>query len=45
LNFQLSVSMFSPGEYFTAVNGLDENGDPNIDKTMTRLYLMMALKI
>jgi len=45
LNFQLSASMFSPGEYFTAVNGLDENGDPNIDKTMTRLYLLMALKI
>lgn len=37
LNFQLSVSAFSPGDYFTAVNGLD--------KTMTRLYLMMALRL
>jgi len=45
LNFQLSASMFKPGEYFTAANGLDENGDPNIEKMMTRLYLMMALKL
>jgi hypothetical protein len=45
LNFQLSASAFSPGEYFTAVNGLDENGDPNIEKTMGRLYLLMALRI
>lgn len=37
LNMQLSASVFSPGDYFTAVNG--------IDKTMMRLYLMMALKI
>jgi|GEM_PF-1273921 len=45
LNFQLSASMFTPGEYFTAVNGLDEHGDPNIEKTMGRLYLLMALRI
>jgi len=37
LNMQLSASVFNPGEYFTAVNG--------IDKTMMRLYLMLALKI
>ena len=37
LNFQLSASAFTPGEYFTEVSGLD--------KTMVRLYLMMALKL
>ncbi|MFZ1677340.1 MAG: alginate export family protein [Saprospiraceae bacterium] len=37
LNMQFSTSVFSPGEYFTAVNG--------IDKTMFRMYLMLALKI
>lgn len=37
LNMQLSASVFSPGDYFAAVNG--------IDKTMMRLYLMLALKI
>jgi hypothetical protein len=37
LNMQLSASVFSPGEYFTAGSG--------IDKTMMRLYLMVALKI
>jgi hypothetical protein len=36
-NFQLSASVFSPGEYFTAVNGIDE--------TMFRLYLLMLVKI
>ena len=37
LNFQFSASAFSPGDYFTAVSGLD--------KTMVRLYLVMALRI
>jgi hypothetical protein len=37
LNFQFSASAFSPGDYFTAVNGLD--------KTMIRLYLVMAVRI
>ena len=37
LNFQFSASVFSPGDYFTAVSGLD--------KTMVRLYLMMAARI
>lgn len=37
LNMQLSASVFSPGEYFTAVNG--------IDKTMVRMYLLLALRI
>ncbi len=37
LNFQFSASAFSPGDYFTNVSGLD--------KTMVRLYLMMALRI
>jgi len=37
LNMQLSVSSFSPGEYFTAVNGIDE--------TLTRLYLLLAVRI
>ncbi len=37
LNFQLSASVFNPGEYFTAVNG--------IDQPMVRMYLMMTLKI
>ena len=37
LNMQLSASVFSPGEYFTAVNG--------IDQTMVRMYLLLALKI
>jgi hypothetical protein len=45
LNFQLSASIFSPGEYFTAVNGVDETGANRIEKTMTRLYLLMALRI
>ncbi len=45
LNFQLSLSMFSPGEYFTAVNGVDNTGANNIEKTMMRIYLMMALRI
>jgi hypothetical protein len=43
--FQLSYSMFSPGEYFTAVNGFDQHQEPLVDKTMGRLYLLMALKI
>jgi len=37
LNMQFSASVFSPGEYFTAVNGLD--------KPMIRLYITLALKI
>jgi len=37
LNMQLSVSVFKPGEYFTAANG--------IDKTMMRMYLMLVAKI
>ncbi|AEE48899.1 alginate export family protein [Haliscomenobacter hydrossis] len=37
LNFQFSTSAFKAGEYFTAVNG--------VDKTMIRMYLMMALRI
>lgn len=37
LNFQFSTSAFSPGDYFTAVSGLD--------KTMVRMYLLMALRI
>ena len=37
LNFQFSTSAFRAGEYFTAVNG--------VDKTMIRMYLMMALRI
>ncbi len=37
LNFQFSTSVFSPGDYFTVVSGLD--------KPMIRLYLMMALRI
>lgn len=36
-NMQLSASVFKPGDYFTAVNG--------IDKTMFRMYLMLALRI
>lgn len=45
LNFQLSYSMFSPGEYFTIVNGFDNNEERLVEKTMGRLYLMMALKL
>lgn len=37
LNFQFSTSAFKAGEYFTAVSG--------VDKTMIRMYLMMALRI
>jgi hypothetical protein len=37
LNMQFSTSVFNPGEYFTAVNGLD--------KPMIRMYIMLALKI
>lgn len=37
LNFQFSTSAFKTGDYFTAVNG--------VDKTMIRMYLMMALRI
>ena len=37
LSMQLSASVFSPGEYFTAVNGIDE--------TMIRLYLTLAARI
>lgn len=37
LNMQLSASVFNPGEYFTAVNGIDE--------PMVRMYLLLALKI
>ncbi len=37
LNVQLSTSVFSPGEYFTAASG--------IDKTMFRFFLIMTLKI
>ncbi len=37
LNFQFSTSAFSPGDYFTEVGG--------VDKTMVRMYLMMALRI
>ena len=49
LNFQLSYSMFSPGAYFTAVNGTDfsepNSPKPNIDETMSRVYLLMALRL
>lgn len=47
LNFQLSYSMFNPGQYFTDVNGF-EPSDPGqrlVDKSMGRLYLLMALKL
>lgn len=37
LNFQFSTSAFKTGEYFTAVN--------KVDQTMIRFYLMMALRI
>ncbi|MDQ3016837.1 MAG: alginate export family protein [Bacteroidota bacterium] len=37
LNMQLSASVFSPGEYFTAVNGIED--------TMVRMYLLLALRI
>ncbi len=37
LNMQLSASVFSPGDYFTAVNGIDD--------TMVRMYLLLALRI
>jgi len=37
LSMQLSASVFSPGEYFTAVNGIEE--------TMMRLYLTLAARI
>ncbi len=37
LNMQLSGSVFSPGEYFTAVNGIDE--------PMVRMYLLLAARI
>ncbi len=37
LNFQFSTSAFSPGDYFTWANG--------VDKTMVRMYLIMALRI
>ena len=37
LNMQLSASVFSPGDYFTEVSGLD--------KTMYRLYLLLALRV
>lgn len=36
-NIQFSTSVFKPGDYFTAANGLN--------KTMMRMYLMLALKI
>jgi hypothetical protein len=46
LNFQLSYSMFTPGEYFTLVNGFEPGGEDRlIEKTMGRLYLLMALKL
>lgn len=37
LNMQFATSVFSPGEYFTAVNGIDE--------TMVRMYIVLALRI
>jgi hypothetical protein len=37
LNMQFSTAVFSPGQYFTAVSGLD--------KMMVRMYLMLALRI
>jgi Alginate export len=37
LNMQFSASVFSPGDYFTAVNGVDE--------TMVRLYVILAARI
>ncbi|MBK9985176.1 MAG: alginate export family protein [Saprospiraceae bacterium] len=37
LNMQFTTSVFSPGEYFTAANG--------VDKTMVRMYLILALRI
>ncbi|MEO5906485.1 MAG: alginate export family protein, partial [Saprospiraceae bacterium] len=36
-NMQVSASVFSPGDYFTTVNGIDE--------TMVRMYLMLAARI
>lgn len=36
-NLQFSISAFSPGEYFTAVNG--------IDKLMIRAYLLLAVRV
>ncbi len=37
MNMQVSASVFSPGEYFTAANGIDE--------TMVRMYLLLAVRI
>ncbi len=37
LNLQFTTAVFSPGEYFTAVNGIDE--------TMVRMYITLALRI
>lgn len=37
LNMQFSASVFSPGEYFKEVSGLD--------KLMMRMYVMLALKL
>jgi hypothetical protein len=37
LNMQFATSVFSPGDYFTAVNGVDE--------TMIRMYLILAARI
>lgn len=49
LNFQLSYSMFDPGQYFTDVNGFDssdpQNPKPWIEKTIGRLYLHMGLRL
>ncbi|MEP6793081.1 MAG: alginate export family protein [Saprospiraceae bacterium] len=36
-NMQFTTAVFSPGEYFTAVNGIDE--------TMVRMYIVLALRI